>query len=179
MSHYLYSAMIKREPIYIILLFISFITSCDIVKNIETKLPEKYKGKGMYVLEVKSAFIDENDFGETLFGNPLPIAFSLTEDEVLIWKCFIGQKRGEVKLNQKEILSYNPESIYRFSIAEEGIISAEKSYIAKYDRGEWAFDEGKIYLGDNHSSWLTLGSYWIPSMEYYKNAEYKTDFKYD
>ncbi len=156
-----------------------FISACDIVKNIEKKLPEKYKGKGMYVLEVQSAYIDEKDFGKTIFGNPLPIAFSLTENDVLIWKCFIGQKRGVVDLGQREILSYNPESIYRFSIAEEGIISPEKSYVAVYDKGEWAFDEGKIFLGKNKSTWFIVGSYWIPSLNYSKNKEFQIDYKYD
>ena len=147
--------------------------SCDTVKNIEKKLPEKFKGKGMYVVEISSAHLNENDFGRTLLGNPLPIILSIKENDDIIWQTSIGQKkRGDIKLKLKTILSYNPDSIYEFSFSEEGIISKSSKYIKNYNKGEWAFDEGIVYLGNESKSWLKLDSYWIPSMPYAKNTIY-------
>ena len=117
--------------------------------------------------------LSENDFGRTLLGNPLPIILSIKENDNIIWQTSIGQKkRGDIKLKLKTILSYNPESIYEFSFSEEGIISKSSKYIKSYNRGEWAFDEGIVYLGNESKSWFKLDSYWIPSMTYEKNTIY-------
>lgn len=166
--------IIQKKIMFTFFISSIFFYSCDTVKIIEKKIPEKFKGKGIYIVEIKSAYLNENDFGRTLLGNPLPIILSIKENNVLIWKTSIGQKkRGNINLKQKTILSYNPESIYEFSFAEEGIISKSSKYIKKYDKGEWAFDEGTIYLGDKNESWFELDSYWVPSMPYEKNNIYK------
>lgn len=167
------------QKFYSLVIVILFFTSCDSLKNIEQKLPAKIKGKGMHVVQVKSAFISENDFGRTMFDNPMPIVFLLKENNVLIWRSFIGKKRGHLNLKKNKIIAYNPESVYQFSIAEEGIVSPERHYTATYEKGKWAFDNGRIYLGKNKSSWFELESYWVPSMPYSPNKMYKMKFKYD
>ena len=168
----------RKYLLYSLIPVITFY-SCDSIKNVEKKLPEKFKGKGMYVVEIKSAYLDEMDFGRSLLGNPLPITFSINENEVLVWEKSLGQKRGNVVINKTAILSYNPESIYRFTFAEEGIVSSARYYTKTYKKGIWAFDHGRVTLGKRGTSWFELNSYWVPSMPYKRNKKYKRDFRYD
>ena len=160
-----------RKYFPIILLLLLFTISCDAVKKAETIVPTKIKGKGMYVLKLKNLSLSDKDYNRSLLNNPLPAYFFIKENGILIHKINLGQTRGLKAINKHVVVSYNPDNNYRVGIYEEGIITSSGGGHYDFKKGEWGLDKKKLYFG-SYESWIELGIYWVPSMEYQPNKKW-------
>ena len=159
-----------RKYFPIIIIIILFTISCDAVKKAETILPTKIKGKGMYVLKLKNLSLSDWDYKRSLLNNPLPAYFFIKENGILIHKINLGQTRGLKAINKHVVVSYNPDNNYRVGIGEEGIIAQSSRRYYDFPKGEWGLDRKKLTLGKD--SWIEVGIYWVPSMEYQPNKKW-------
>ena len=158
--------MDAKIKIFNLIYFSLFVLSCDSLKNLETKVPDRIKGKGMYAIRIKTISFSDKDFGRGLMGNPMPVDLYFIENGNIVWEYAIGQKRGLNSINKSKIIAYNPNAKYRVGLREEGLISPEVGYSIEYPKGTWPFDKGKMEFGRTKSSWIYLDSFWIPSMPY-------------
>ena len=118
------------------------------------------KVKNIYNVSFDKIFLDDINFQRSIFNNPYPISLFFLENEKLILDLFIGQKRNKIDFSQRNKLEiksyphfkkikYNPNSIYKVIIKEDGFIKDASNYEIKFPIGEWPFDKNKIYFTVN------------------------------